>query len=221
MLACFLFFQPSCIVRAQVFDETIESGAPSADFMIAYFDDFGVLVAAEIRDVGYVPLDKLSDSFRAFLSDEVSPSGTGTAQAYGGLADMAFGPPPIPTDPATPPAPGWEWRPPQVPVGEFPGNWYNPGTGESLNPDLNHLPPKGPHWGWTDPYGNKWYYFPDTGQWKPNPKAQNPRRPQPVFPPGTVPIVEVPPVFVPGVIQATPSPAAVAPPAAPPSAPPL
>lgn len=28
------------------------------------------------------------------------------------------------------------------------GEWYDPETGDQLHPDLNHKPPKGPHWGW-------------------------------------------------------------------------
>lgn len=76
-------------------------------------------------------------------------------------------PPPLPDDPATAPGPGWEWRgaPGSVP-GSSNGNWHNPSTGENLNPDLNHPEPKGPHWGYRDPDGKKWDYFPDTG-WEP------------------------------------------------------
>jgi len=36
------------------------------------------------------------------------------------------------------------------------GNWYNPNTGESLRPDLNHPNPIGTHWDCRSPAG-KWY----------------------------------------------------------------
>jgi len=105
-------------------------------------------------------------------------------------SSSSFGPPKIPPNPTTPPGPGWEWRPTTEPVGGPIGGWYNPGTGETLHPDLNHPQPKGPHWGWKDPYGNQWDFFPDPapGKWKPNPAhPNNPNKPQPTFPPGTEP----------------------------------
>ncbi|MBQ8341037.1 MAG: hypothetical protein IJY22_01505 [Clostridia bacterium] len=40
------------------------------------------------------------------------------------------------------------------------GSWVNKGTGEQWHPDLNHKPPKGPHWDYTDSFGNKWSVFP-------------------------------------------------------------
>ena len=62
----------------------------------------------------------------------------------------------VPTPPADPtqsPGEGWEWRG-QQPVGGDKGAWYNPNTGESLHPDLDHPPPIGPHWDYTNPKGN-------------------------------------------------------------------
>ncbi len=47
-------------------------------------------------------------------------------------------------DPNVPPGENWEWRGP-----EKKGAWYNPETGESLHPDLDHKPPIGPHWDYT------------------------------------------------------------------------
>ena len=41
------------------------------------------------------------------------------------------------------------------------GNWYNPKTGESLRPDLNHPDPIGPHWDYKDPTGKWWRIFQD------------------------------------------------------------
>lgn len=51
-------------------------------------------------------------------------------------------------DPAKSPGDGWEWRGKGEPsTGK--GSWYNPKTGETLHPDLNHQPPLGPHWDWS------------------------------------------------------------------------
>ncbi len=72
-------------------------------------------------------------------------------------------PPPYPgDDPTQSPGEDWEWRgqPGSVP-GDKNGNWYNPKTGESLSPDLDHPPPIEPHWDWRAPDG-KWYrYYPN------------------------------------------------------------
>jgi hypothetical protein len=67
----------------------------------------------------------------------------------------------FPTDPTKPPAPGFEWRGrPDSTPGDPNGNWYNPGTGETLRPDLNHPEPLGPHYDYRAPNG-KWYrWFP-------------------------------------------------------------
>ena len=62
---------------------------------------------------------------------------------------------------ATPPGPDYEWRG-QQPVGGDKGAWYNPKTGESWHPDLNHPSPIGPHWDYT-PYkgGPSWRIYSD------------------------------------------------------------
>ena len=68
---------------------------------------------------------------------------------------------PIPDSPSDSPGEDWEWKgsgPPE----SGKGNWVNDKTGQKLHPDLNHLPPKGPHWGLTNPDGSKWDYFPGT-----------------------------------------------------------
>ena len=68
----------------------------------------------------------------------------------------------FPTDPAQPPGAGYEWRgAPGSNPGDNNGNWYNPNTGESIHPDLQHEPPIGPHMDYKAPDG-KWYrWFPD------------------------------------------------------------
>ena len=69
---------------------------------------------------------------------------------------------PIPDSPSDSPGEDWEWKgsgPPE----SGKGNWVNVKTGQKLHPDLNHLPPKGPHWGLTNPDGSKWDYFPGKG----------------------------------------------------------
>lgn len=50
-------------------------------------------------------------------------------------------------DPTKSPGDGFEWRG-KLPVGGDKGAWYNPFTGDSLHPDLNHPQPIGPHWDW-------------------------------------------------------------------------
>lgn len=70
------------------------------------------------------------------------------------------------TDPAKCPGEGWEWKGSGSPENSK-GNWVNPITKEKLHPDLNHPLPKGPHWGYTDPNGNKCDLFLDgTYTWK-------------------------------------------------------
>ncbi len=71
-------------------------------------------------------------------------------------------PPAIPTNPTDSPGADWQWRgkPGSVP-GSPDGSWYNPNTGESLRPDLNHPAPVGPHWDWKDADGNWWRVFPN------------------------------------------------------------
>lgn len=55
-------------------------------------------------------------------------------------------------DPQQPP-PGYdEWRG-QEPEGGDKGAWYNPETGESMHPDLEHGEPEGPHWDYNDGLG--------------------------------------------------------------------
>ena len=98
-----------------------------------------------------------------------------------------FAPPSIPTDPTQPPGPGWTWKPPGTKPGGPGGAWDKPGGG-SLHPDFDHPGGKPGHWDWTDPYGNGWEYYPDTGTWKPKPNNK-PNRPQPIFPPGTLKVV--------------------------------
>ena len=50
---------------------------------------------------------------------------------------------------------GTEWRGPGE-QGSKQGNYYNPETGESWHPDLNHPEPIGPHWDYKDPTGKWW-----------------------------------------------------------------
>jgi RHS repeat-associated protein len=65
-------------------------------------------------------------------------------------------------DPTQPPAgEGWEWRPTGSEVGSSQGSWYNPKTGESVHPDLEHPQPIGPHYDYKDRQGNNWRIFPD------------------------------------------------------------
>lgn len=65
---------------------------------------------------------------------------------------------PYPKSPSEPPGPGFEWRG-NGPRGGREGNWYNPRTGESLHPDLEHPDPLGPHYDWKAPDGSWYRYF--------------------------------------------------------------
>jgi RHS repeat-associated protein len=67
---------------------------------------------------------------------------------------------PYPTEPTTPPGPGWEWRG-NGPVGSDKGAWYKPETGESLHPDLNHGEGIPPHYDYTTPRGEGFRWFPN------------------------------------------------------------
>lgn len=50
-----------------------------------------------------------------------------------------------------------EWRGKEGSEPDWPdGNYYNPDTGESYRPDLDHKDPVGPHWDYKDPTG-EWY----------------------------------------------------------------
>jgi len=73
-------------------------------------------------------------------------------------------PVPVPDDPKQPPGPDWVWR---GEPGSDKGSWYNPGTGESMHPDLNHPEPVGPHWDYTDPSGKQWRVDPGSGMMTP------------------------------------------------------
>ena len=57
-------------------------------------------------------------------------------------------------DPANPPD-GTSWKG-KGPQGSKQGNYYNPKTGESWHPDLDHPDPIGPHWDYLDP-NNIWW----------------------------------------------------------------
>jgi hypothetical protein len=64
-------------------------------------------------------------------------------------------------DPLVPPPwLSWQGRDGSV-TGDKKGSWHNPGTGESLSPNLDHAPPYGPHWDYKDAE-EKWHrLFPD------------------------------------------------------------
>ena len=61
------------------------------------------------------------------------------------------------------PGDGWEWRSknPESKPGDKDGNWYNPNNGQTLRPDLNHPPPKDPHWDWNVPGKGKFEIYKD------------------------------------------------------------
>ncbi|KMZ54868.1 polymorphic toxin type 37 domain-containing protein [Dorea sp. D27] len=76
-------------------------------------------------------------------------------------SDKKVNPPKYPgNNPQKSPGKGWEWRGKGDPSsGE--GNWYNPETGETLHPDLNHPEPIKPHWDYKGNDGNWYRLYPD------------------------------------------------------------
>jgi RHS repeat-associated protein len=70
-------------------------------------------------------------------------------------------PPAYPSNPSQPPGAGWVWRGKAGSTpGSSEGSWYNPGTKESLHPDLNHPDPIGPHWDYKAPDGQTYRLYP-------------------------------------------------------------
>jgi len=67
-------------------------------------------------------------------------------------------------DPAKCPEEGFEWRGKDIQTGE--GNWYNPNTGISLHPDLDHPLPTKPHWDYNYPGGGKGQRINTDGTWE-------------------------------------------------------
>jgi|GEM_PF-3099076 len=69
-------------------------------------------------------------------------------------------------NPQKPKAKGFEWKG-KGPPGSSQGSWYNPATGESLHPDLDHPPPLKPHWDYVGPdFPQGARLYPD-GTWEP------------------------------------------------------
>ena len=96
-----------------------------------------------VKHTGYVIFD-----------DFFTSKGGGSATEGGGAREYPG------SDPNKAP-PGFdEWRG-QAPAGGDKGAWYNPETGESLHPDLNHGPPAGEHWDYNDGMGGHFQLFPD------------------------------------------------------------
>ena len=78
------------------------------------------------------------------LTDEAGSIPAGEADAGEGAA--AAQKPAWPGSDATQGPSGTEWRgQPESTPGSAQGNYYNPSTGESFHPDLNHPEPIGPH----------------------------------------------------------------------------
>ena len=64
-------------------------------------------------------------------------------------------------DPSKPPE-GYEWHgKPGSSPGDKDGGYYNPKTGESLRPDLDHPEGVDPHWDYKAPDGSHWRWFPE------------------------------------------------------------
>lgn len=97
----------------------------------------------------------------------LADSGTAAAEtAAGAEAEVAgsglpaLGAKPNFANPAEAPGGSWEWRGTGE-AGSSKGSWYNPNTGESLHPDLEHPEPIGPHYDWKAPNGTTYRVYPD------------------------------------------------------------
>lgn len=115
---------------------TIALGARSGAAIGSFLGPQGTAIGAGVGGLGIL-LNESGDQADAGDSDNSTPI-----------------PPPLPADPSEAPGEGWDWRG-NGPPGSDDGAWYNPNTGESLHPDLNHPDPIGPHWDWIDPNGKK------------------------------------------------------------------
>jgi len=94
-----------------------------------------------------------------------STGGTGDVAIPGGISFPG-------NDPTVSPGQDFEWRGRGEP-GSGRGSWYNPNTGESFHPDLDHPQPIGPHWDHQDADGNKSRVFPDGTVEPKNPPREN------------------------------------------------
>jgi hypothetical protein len=82
-------------------------------------------------------------------------------------------------DPTKSPFKNFEWRgKPNSKPGDKNGNYYNPKTGESCRPDLDHPEPIGPHWDYKSPTGDWYRIHPDGSM---IPKSVIPNAPMPDF----------------------------------------
>ena len=129
--------------------------------MVARRGSSGTALAVE-RFAGWEPLgfEAGDNNWYRFVANgptgKTDPSGLG------------FPVPKIP-GPGETPGPGW------LPDPINPGSWIKPGPPrENLHNDMKHGPGKDPHWGWKDPKGNEWEFFPDTGKWHPKYKTIKP-----------------------------------------------
>jgi len=125
---------------------------------------FGDVLTEEVVVTGQRPSPRTYDAWPLVLVPQCPQSGSGELQQaqWRIIPRFVLEPPPIigglprPTVPfpgsnvTTPPGYGWRWIGPRGdPVGTGRGSWYNPRTGESLRPDLNHPPGVAPHWDYT------------------------------------------------------------------------
>ena len=90
----------------------------------------------------YVRGNPLNRSDRLGLEPSPGPSGEGPPRGVeGDMSTFDF------NNPTQCPGEGWTWEgAPGSQPGDPDGNWWNPKTGESLWGDIQHGPPKGPHW---------------------------------------------------------------------------
>jgi RHS repeat-associated protein len=108
-------------------------------------------VVGIIIDVGVVVIGGILGVLGIHFATDQPRDATSTEPSAGNVRERAD---PCFDDPAKSPGPDWEWRGPKDK-----GSWYNPKTGESLHPDLDHPDPIGPHYDYRAPGGDfyRWY----------------------------------------------------------------
>ena len=131
----------------------------AAQIGLSYHDWFTTMAAVSIIESAFKMgqaasyMSALKDSIKfgqmnKAANAHANAQGAGTAKGTGNVNTPKY----PGNNPSKPPGPGYEWRGSGDPSSGK-GNWYNPRTGQTLHPDLNHPNPIGPHWDYKSPDG--------------------------------------------------------------------
>lgn len=110
---------------------------------------YGTVLAANAATGGYQVgsgINSVADGNYLTGAGQIIGGGLSIAGSISGAKAITPKPLGLGTDPTqAPPGTVWRGQPGSVPGSEK-GSYYNPTTGESFRPDLNHDQPIGPHW---------------------------------------------------------------------------